>query len=57
VAAYVAATMSESAPVNLYSSLLGRDVYVPDQDSTDAADAWQENIDRLAGYTIKSLQS
>jgi len=57
VAAYVAATMSESAPVNLYSTLLGRDVHVPDQDSVDAPEAWRENIDRLARYTIKSLQS
>ena len=57
VAAYVAATMSESAPVNLYSTLLGRDVHVPDQESADAPEAWQENIDRLARYTIGSLQS
>jgi len=49
--AFVAATLHESAPVNLYSSLLGkRDVYVP-----EGVSGWDEAVQALAAYTASSL--
>lgn len=55
VTAYVAAIMSQSVPVNLYSTLLGRpDAYALD-DARGPDEAWQLDIQALARYTIDSL--
>ena len=53
---FVAATMRESAPMNLYSNLLGkRGVYVVAQQQDTVSDEWQQDIHTLARYTVASL--
>lgn len=53
VISFVAATMRESAQVNLYSNLLKkRGVYSPVQHDDDP---WQQDIQALAQYTIGSI--
>ena len=57
VKAYVAAVMSQSVQVNLYSTLLGRQgVYTAGRDLADSDKARQKEIERLAQYTIESLE-
>jgi hypothetical protein len=57
VEAYVAATMSESTPINLYTTLLGREgVYSLEPDTVGSAGAWRRDIGRLAAYTIDTLR-
>ena len=53
--AYVAATLRESAPVNFYSTLMGRTVYVGEDGQTDGDEAWRSNIDELARYTVRMV--
>ena len=55
--AYVAAVMSQSAPVNMYSTLLGRQgVYTGDWDATDSDDTTEKDVEALAQYIIESLE-
>ena len=50
---FIAATMSESAAVNLYSTLLRKpDVYRPDS-APDAG--WQHEIEALAAYSVRCV--
>jgi hypothetical protein len=56
-AAYVAAIMSQSVPVNLYSTLLGRQgVYAGDRGGADTDELMKEDVELLAEYTIKYLE-
>ncbi|MDQ3070955.1 MAG: hypothetical protein M3R55_14660 [Acidobacteriota bacterium] len=56
--AYVAATMAESAGVNLYSGLLGRaEVYRPPSDGTTGADPFDTELQKLVSYTARVLRA
>ncbi len=57
VIAYVASVMRHSAPVNFYSSLLGRPyAYSGDEEGVDSAQRRNEELETLARYTIDALR-
>jgi hypothetical protein len=56
VTAYVEATMSESVPVNLYTTLLGRGGYSIEPDTAGTDEAWKRDIARLAQYTVDTIE-
>ena len=56
VNAYAAAIMSQSAPINLYSTLLGRaGVYAPGEGVREPDEALRRDIEILARYAVETL--